>query len=602
MQTAAIPYRVADFLKQHPPFQFLDEAELVALAARGRVKFYTPDEYICWQASPHTSFIYVIQQGSVSLWDESVDPPALRDIRGAGDCIGFEQFNGAPTSLHSAKAATEVMVYALPAADFEPLLARHPRAAAYVAASSAVTADYSAESERPLPHETFLADLVRGGEPLSCPASTPIREAARLLSDSGTHAVALMEGEQLATLLTSSDVLCWAASGARDPEQPARNIASASAMTMPPQTMVSECVLAMAEARASAAALTSDGSAGTTIHGIVTAGSLAPAFGDDPVTILQEIVRAPDLSALRALNARARSWIRDNLAAPPALDWLAVWADLVNRRILERLLHFTACRDTQMLFCFHGSAGRQELLTALAPNIAVIGAAPPSLGTALGTALAECGYLSPKPPVAASLEEWKARFSGWIRDPILNQAYLSLSLFDLRPVFGPAPIFDELKRHVRAELAEEPAFLRILANDCLSSLPPLTFFRDLVIEESGEQTATFRLKSSALRPLIDVARVFGIASGNPLGASTSQRFQQARRLLPAREAIFREAAEAMRIMLFHQVRAGLRMGTSGSALPLSMVSRHDRQVLKSCFRSTHNLLEFTAPCDWMGAS
>jgi CBS domain-containing protein len=82
MQTAAIPYRVADFLKQHPPFEFMDEPDLVALAARGRVKFHEADEYICWQSSPHTPFIYVIQQGSVSLWDESVNPPVLRNIRG----------------------------------------------------------------------------------------------------------------------------------------------------------------------------------------------------------------------------------------------------------------------------------------------------------------------------------------------------------------------------------------------------------------------------------------------------------------------------------------------------------------------------------------
>src|SRR6266853_1831945 len=159
MQTAAIPYRVADFLKQHPPFQFMGESDLVALAARGRVKFHEPDEYICWQSAPHTPFIYVIQQGSVSLWDESVDPAILRDIYGAGDIIGIERFNGSPTSLHSAKAASEVVLYAFYATDFEPLLARYTRAAQYVAAYSAVSADYQTLGERLHPHETFLADV-----------------------------------------------------------------------------------------------------------------------------------------------------------------------------------------------------------------------------------------------------------------------------------------------------------------------------------------------------------------------------------------------------------------------------------------------------------
>ena len=110
-----------------------------------------------------------------------------------------------------------------------------------------------------------------------------------------------------------------------------------------------------------------------------------------------------------------------------------------------------------------------------------------------------------------------------------------------------------------ASLPSDPSFLRILAHDCLSNLPPLTFFRDLVIEESGEESATFRLEISALQPLVEVARVFSLASGNPLGASTRLRFEAARRLLPAEEAIFREAAETAGVVLFHQARAGLRL-------------------------------------------
>ena len=86
-----------------------------------------------------------------------------------GDIIGIERFNGCPTSIHSAKAAREVVLYALLAADFEPLLGRYPAAAQYVAACSAVTADYQAPGEQRLPQEIFLADLVRDRAPLRAP-------------------------------------------------------------------------------------------------------------------------------------------------------------------------------------------------------------------------------------------------------------------------------------------------------------------------------------------------------------------------------------------------------------------------------------------------
>jgi CBS domain-containing protein len=603
MQTAAIPYRVADFLKRHPPFQFMDEPELIALAARGRVKFYEEDEYICWQSSPHTPFIYVIQQGSVSLWDESTSSPTLRDIRGTGDSIGIERFNGSPTSLHSAKAVSDTVVYALPAADFEPLLANNPQAARYVAAQSSVTADYSPPGERPHPHEIFLADLVRDSAPVLCPASTPIQQAACLLSESSAQAIALMDGGEVAALLTSADLLRWIAGGALNPEQPARNIARAHAVIVSPRTLVSDCILAMARSGVSAAALTSDGCQHGTLQStltapiILTVPILAPAFGDHPVAILHEITAAPSVASLRALNMRARAWILDKLVVISAFDWLASWADFVNRRIVERLLQLTGDHHPEHVYCFYGAAGRQELLTSVAPRIAVIGAASASLETAL----AECGYLAPEPPISARLDEWKARFSGWIHNPIGTQVYHSRPLFDLRPVQKTGDSFSELESHIRAELAAEPAFLRVLANDCLSSLPPLTFFRDLVVEESGERTETFRLESSALQPLADVARVFSLASGTPLGVSTRERLQQVRRFLPAQQSIFHEAAETMRIVLFHQARAGLRLHSSGAELPLSILSRHDRQVLKSGFRSIHNLLEFAAPCEWLDA-
>ncbi len=599
MQTAAIAYRVADFLKQHPPFEFMDVADLVALVARGRVKFHETDEYICWQSAPHAPLFYVIQQGSVSLWDESATPPVLRDIRGAGDCIGLERFNGVPSSLHSAKATSDVVLYALHAADFEPLLQRYPRAARFVVAYSTVTADYEAPSERPYPHQIFLSDLLRERAPLHCPGSTPLQEAARLLHESGAQAIALTHAGAFAAILTSGDLMKWVADGALNPRQPALNIVNPESVTVSPSTLVSDCVLAMAEVGAHAAALTSDGSPHSALQRIITIPSLTPAFGDHPVAILREIAAAPNVASLRALNERARAWTLDNLSAPAAADWLAAFSDFVNRSIVKRLLALLHLDQAGQCWCFYGTAGRQELLTSVAPSIAIIGASPAA--PSLETALAECGYLSTEAPAAACLDEWKDRFSGWIRDPIRREMYRSRPFFDLRPVLGPELAFNHLESHIRAELAAEAGFLQLLANDCLANLPPLTFFRDLVVEESGEVTDTFRLESSALQPLADVARAFSLSAGHPLGASTRTRFEAAGRLLPAQENIFREAAGTMIVMLFHQARAGLRQRTSGAELPLPLLSRHDRQVIKSGFRSIHKLLEFTASWAWLEA-
>ncbi len=49
MRASTISYRVADFLKQHPPFDVLDEAVLLDLASHGRVKMHECGERLVWE-------------------------------------------------------------------------------------------------------------------------------------------------------------------------------------------------------------------------------------------------------------------------------------------------------------------------------------------------------------------------------------------------------------------------------------------------------------------------------------------------------------------------------------------------------------------------
>jgi Cyclic nucleotide-binding domain len=152
VQTAAIGYRVADFLKQHPPFQGMEETDLLQLVSRGRVKFHEIDEFLCWQGAAYAPLLFVLQQGSVSLWEEVLGKELLRDILGPGDMVGIERFLGSLAYPYSAKANSDVVVYALPAADFAPLLEKYPHAARYVDAHAAAGAVYH-EASRRGPHE-----------------------------------------------------------------------------------------------------------------------------------------------------------------------------------------------------------------------------------------------------------------------------------------------------------------------------------------------------------------------------------------------------------------------------------------------------------------
>jgi hypothetical protein len=72
-------------------------------------------------------------------------------------------------------------------------------------------------------------------------------------------------------------------------------------------------------------------------------------------------------------------------------------------------------------------------------------------------------------------------------------------------------------------------------------------------------------------------------------------------MLAEQDAIFRDAADTLRIVLWQQGRVGISQGTDGSELPAAALSRYDRQALKSGFPVIQKLLEFTADLTWLTA-
>jgi CBS domain-containing protein len=609
VDTSTISYRVADFLKKHPPFQAMEEGDLLELAARGRVRFHEANEFILWQGEPHKLHVFVIQQGTVTLWDEADGRSALRDVRGAGDLLGIERFTGATCCLHSARSASDVVIYSFPASDFEDLVLKYPYARQFVEAHDTVTADFQWATDTRDLQDVFLHDVV-GRKPLeSCTPRTSVREVAALMLTTGSDAIAVVdEDHRVQAAVTVNAVLAWVAAGAGDAEQPITGLP----LTVPPAVgsaaSVIDGVLAIAAADADALAVTSDVSSSGQLQALVTSRDIARVFGDQPISILREIRLASNTRQLRDLNHRARALALQHLTSAASLDWLARVMSLTDVNIVKRIIALSGGEVPSACWCFWGASGRGESLTRHAPQLVLLvedESGRPGLEQMyerVSDALTECDYLARGDMAfdrafhVASKAEWQMRYEQWLRDPVRTKMYLARPLFDLRPVHGRQSLWHDVETTVAGAVDRD--FLHVLANDCLASLPPLTFFQDAVVDESGEQKTVFQLERSALRPLVDVGRVFGMATKKVLGSSTRERFTFARTLLPEHESIFREAAETLRILLWQQARIGIAQGTDGSELPPARLSRHDRHVLKSGFRSILRLIEFTGNSSW----
>ena len=610
METAAIAYRVADFLKQHAPFHAVAEADLLALAAGGRVRFHEPNEYVLWQGEPHRRHVFVIQQGTVSLWDESGEAAKLRDVRGAGDMLGLERYNDARSTLHSARSESDVVIYAFDAGDFETYVLKYPHAVQYVSAEGRVTPDYQPTGERKAPTQVFLHDLAAHSALPTCSVTDSIATAASRLLTSGSEAVIIVDGEQRPHgVLTPESVLNWVAAGGGSAAEPIERLMAHPPTTVAPDASAADGLIRMADSAVDVVAITMDGTPNGRVQALVTRDDLAPLFGDNPAALLRDLRTAASIAELRELNRRARAFILEQLVGAPAVEWLARFAHRVDAGILASVLRITGAADLPVAWCFAGSAGRAESLTCLAPLLVAV--LDDGIADETGRlrfpivleALLDCGYL-PRldlpyelPFYAAGAREWQERYRNWIADPVRLQAFRTRTLFDVRPIAGRSELWEDVRTDIAGAIDRD--FVHLLANDCFATLPPLTFFQDAVVDSFGEHTTTFRLEHSCVRPLVDVGRVFALAAGEVRGRSTLERFDAARHLLPAHDAVIREAADTLRIVLWQQGRVGISEGTSGAELPAGLLGRHDRQVLKRGFRSILHLLELTANLEWL---
>ena len=222
-------------------------------------------------------------------------------------------------------------------------------------------------------------------------------------------------------------------------------------------------------------------------------------------------------------------------------------------------------------------------------------------GPRISEVLRECGYhsldnaITPANDGACrSLAEWKDSYSRWISDPVLSGLYAGLRFFEVASVRGDAAPVEALRQHIREAAKEDESFIPILANDSMANLPPLTFFRGLVVEDYGERTDRFDLRRGTLQPLADVGRVFALERGDASPTRTDLRLAATGEEVEEQRNLFVGAAGTFRVALYHQGRIGLRDGTGGWEIEPRVLSKLEKQLLKNGFRTIMKLLEFTA--------
>lgn len=634
MKTASIAYRVADFLRRHPPFQYLDESELLELVAGGRVIFHEDGELVFERGQKRRPYVYVIQKGVVRLVDvdERDAKEVLRDVRGEGDLLGVGRYLGIAEHTYTARTETEVILYALPAALFWEQIKRHPRASHFLGAYFRVAitptdlegnqarADELRLGRRPV--DWMAARVEQMPEPVCCGLETPVREvAARLADQPPGAAAAVVDHHGVCRGLITTRALSDRVASAELPlEAPARALMRPIADVLSLGLSAGEYLTRMLELQTEHLVLTTEGHRDAPVVGVIARRDLTRIEGAAPLAIVEDMERATGIYQLSQLLRQGQAFIAGGLTDANALRWLAPMATALYAAVLRRVVVLVEgalasegheLPDLKHCWVFFGSAGRGELTTLYDLDHGLIYDEPEpdqrraargyflELGRRVSAALAACGFVSTAkgivsghPSACRSINEWEIGFSRWIREPRESCVYRATSFFDLRPIYGDCALVRRLQQWIHAEKEASSGFVPLLVADSMANLPPLTFFRGLVVDDDGSYTETLDLQRATLQPVVDLARALALNAGMEQHVGTLERLLA---LAPEDEnlaELVTETVAAFRNALFYRARAGLTSDSDGSQVEPSNLTRLEQNLLKSGFRTVLRLMEY----------
>ena len=622
MSSDSMILTVANRLAKHPPFDRLDR-ELLERVAKGiRIRYLEPGEVVFEQGSMASPEFYVLVKGEIQVSQRVDGADVLVDVCDDGDIFGVRALLGDREYGATTQAKDDTLLYVLSKDQLDELVAEAPRVAMFFAANFAADAPQLGDTNRLVAvrdarrHERAAetGDDVRRVDPvrdvLTCDTGTTIRHAAAMMSERNVGSILIVDEERRPIgIVTDSDLRSKVVGQGRDVSSLISDIMSSPVLTIDEQTTLSMMIATVMKKHLHHFAVTEDGTPQTPVTGIVSEHDILKTQGSHPTVILTEISRAKTKERLHALRDQAEELLRQYLQDEVGMAFLSNMISEINDTLIRRAIRLSldalAARGMEppVPFCWLalGSEGREEQLLRTDQDNAILYADPGKddgaaerffleLGKLVVDILVEAGFercpgdiMASNPKWNQPLGAWKRCFSSWIHEPE-NIAVMHTNIFfDFRPVYGEKALAAELKGHVFDRIKVDRSFLSFFALNATRNPPPLSFFRNMMVERSGEHRDAFDIKARAMMPLADAARVLVYDLGIDIYGSTAERWQRIGETHDNLARLAGEAGMAYEILMRIRALEGLSRGTSGRYVHIKELNKLERQTLRNTF-------------------
>ena len=134
-------------------------------------------------------------------------------------------------------------------------------------------------------------------------------------------------------------------------------------------------------------------------------------------------------------------------------------------------------------------------------------------------------------------------------------------------------------------------FYKFLGRDAIKSPTPLGFFKQFLVEQNGDQKELFNIKSRALMPLIDAARLLILSKQIKGVNNTYERFEKLAELEPQNKELHESCSYAFKALSKFKTKQGLLRDNSGKFIDLKTLTKEEKLKLRRCFKPIQKIQE-----------
>jgi CBS domain-containing protein len=623
-----IAEHIADFLKAYSPFDHLTIQELSEIAANIRVVNLQKHKTL-FQINDlvHDSF-YVVASGVIDLSIIADAEETILNKCHEGAIFGLRPFFAKNNYRMTAKAREESIVYAIPIAVFRPFVANNTDVLNFLLENFATNTPNSKGNENSYgslisdsvfytgqqSEMQYFQSLSYNTAPLTTTTTTLVKDVAQLMAETRINSTIICENNIPIGIVTDTDMSAKIATGRFPVTVSVDKIMSSPVITVLENVSLAEAQLVMLKNNVTHLCVTVDGTNATVVKGVISEHDLIIAQASNPGVLIKEIKRSQNSNELKQIRVRLTNLIQTSIQKNIPLTHITNIASEINFALLKRAIELSildlGSPPARFAWLSIGSQGRKEQLLLTDQDSVLIfeDVAPEKyrdvkdyflkLGKMTTLTLEKVGYeLCPNGHMASnmmwckSLTDWIKQYDSWINVPGEKNNNLSSIFFDYELVFGEQKLEDAISNVVFKKSKNNILFFDFLGNDALRKNAPLTFFKNFNVEEEGPYKNRFDIKTRAILPLVDGARLFTLYFDLKGINNTYARFKQLTISDPKHSEIYLNCAEAFLILSKFRTLEGLKNENSGQYIDLEELSKIDKEKLKNALLPMKELEE-----------